>query len=87
MRIAKFALLVGLFFSGCAISPQKKGTVTTEMRGAELLTDKGDELMHTGVYSQRQVSPAFAEGYEKGLSDSVKRGYWSMQDAQRWATH
>ena len=43
--------------------------------------------MQTGVYSQRQVSPEFAEGYEKGLSDSVKREYWSMQDAQRWAGH
>lgn len=87
MRVSKIMLVVGLLVSGCAISPQKKGTVTTEMRGASLLTDKGDELMQTGVYSQRQVSPAFAEGYEKGLSDSVKRDYWSMQDAQRWAGH
>ena len=57
----------------------------TEMRGAALLTEKGDELMQTGVYSQRQVSPQFAQGYEKGLSDAAKRDYWSMQEAQRWA--
>jgi hypothetical protein len=25
------------------------------------------------------------EGYEKGLSDAVKRDYWSMQEAQRYA--
>ena len=87
MKLSKIVLLIGLLVSGCAISPQKKGTVTTEMRGASLLTEKGDQLMQTGVYSQRQVSPEFAEGYEKGLSDSVKREYWSMQDAQRWAGH
>jgi hypothetical protein len=87
MKLSKIVLLIGFLVSGCAISPQKKGTVTTEMRGASLLTEKGDQLMQTGVYSQRQVSPEFAEGYEKGLSDSVKREYWSMQDAQRWAGH
>jgi hypothetical protein len=31
------------------------------------------------------VSADFAEGYEKGLSDAVKREYWSMQEAQRFA--
>jgi hypothetical protein len=87
MKLSKIVFLIGVLVSGCAISPQKKGTLTTEMRGASLLTEKGDQLMQTGVYSQRQVSPEFAEGYEKGLSDSVKREYWSMQDAQRWAGH
>jgi hypothetical protein len=84
-RYRYFALFVALLSSACMISPQKKGTVTTEMRGAALLTEKGDELMQTGVYSQRQVSPQFAQGYEKGLSDAAKRDYWSMQEAQRWA--
>ena len=84
-RYQYLALGVALFSSGCMISPQKKGTVTTEMRGAALLTEKGDELMETGVYSKRQVSPQFAQGYEKGLSDAAKRDYWSMQEAQRWA--
>lgn len=77
--------LMALSLSGCMISPQKKGTVTTEMRGAAGLTERGDELMQTGIYSQRQVSPQFAQGYEKGLSDAAKRDYWSMQEAQRWA--
>ena len=84
-RYRYFALGLALLTPACMISPQKKGTVTTEMRGAALLTEKGDELMQTGVYSQRQVSPQFAQGYEKGLSDAAKRDYWSMQEAQRWA--
>jgi hypothetical protein len=82
MRYA--VLLLALCISACSISPQQKGTVTTEMRGAGLLTTKGDQLMQTGVYSKREVSADFAEGYQKGLSDSVKRQYWAEQDAQRW---
>jgi hypothetical protein len=78
-------LAIGLILSGCAISPQKKGTVTVEGIGTKVLTEKGDELMQTGVYAKREVSPDFAEGYEKGLSDAVKRDYWSMQEAQRYA--
>jgi hypothetical protein len=84
MRVSRVLLLVGLLVSGCEISPQKKGTVTVAGRGASLLTEKGDQLMDTGIYAKKNVSPEFAEGYEKGLSDSVKRDYWSMQDAQRW---
>jgi hypothetical protein len=78
-------LAIGLILSGCAISPQKKGTVTVEGIGTKVLTEKGDQLMQTGVYAKREVSPDFAEGYEKGLSDAVKRDYWSMQEAQRYA--
>ena len=85
--ISACSLGAALLFDACAYSPQKKGTVTTEMRGARLLTDKGDQLMQTGVYSKREVSADFAEGYEKGLSDTYKRWWWSMQDAQRWTTH
>jgi hypothetical protein len=80
------SFLFAFILCSCAISPQKRGTVTTEMRGSVLLTEKGDPLMQTGVYSQRQVSTQFAEGYEKGLSDSAKRDFWSLQDTQRW-TH
>jgi hypothetical protein len=83
MRIGS-ALLVGLVLSGCAnISPQKKGTVTIQDRGAQYLTERGDQLMDSGIYAKKNVSPDFAEGYEKGLSDAVKRDYWSMQEAQR----
>ena len=53
--------------------------------GTKVLTEKGDQLMQTGVYAKREVSPDFAEGYDKGLSDAVKREYWSMQEAQRYA--
>jgi hypothetical protein len=86
MRVRNVLLLVGLLVSGCEISPQKKGTVTVAGRGANLLTEKGDQLMDTGIYAKKNVSPEFAEGYEKGLSDETKREFWSMQDAQRW-TH
>jgi hypothetical protein len=86
MKLTNFAVLAALCVSGCALpSPQKKGTVTIAGRGAELLTERGDQLMDTGIYAKKGVSPEFAEGYEKGLSDSVKRDYWSMQDAQRYA--
>ena len=84
MKISK-VLLAGLLLSGCALSPQKKGTVTVEGIGTKVLTEKGDQLMQTGVYAKREVSPDFAEGYEKGLSDAAKRDYWSMQEAQRFA--
>ena len=83
----KTTLLIGMIvlYSGCALSPQKKGTVTVEGIGTKVLTEKGDQLMQTGVYAKREVSPDFAEGYEKGLSDAAKRDYWSMQEAQRSA--
>ena len=84
MRTVTF-LVVGLALSGCALSPQQRGTVTVEGMGTKVLTEKGDQLMQTGVYAKREVSADFAEGYEKGLSDAVKRDYWSMQDAQRYA--
>jgi hypothetical protein len=78
-------LAIGLVVSGCTLSPQKKGTVTVEGIGTKVLTEKGDQLMQTGVYARREVSADFAEGYEKGLSDAAKREYWSMQEAQRYA--
>jgi len=83
MQLARM-LAITLILSGCALSPQKKGTVTVEGIGTKVLTEKGDQLMGTGVYAKRAVSPDFAEGYEKGLSDAVKRDYWSMQEAQRY---
>jgi hypothetical protein len=66
------------------ISPQQKGTLTTSMIGTKGLTEKGDQLMGTGVYAKREVPAEFAEGYEKGLSDAAKQDYWSIQEAQRW---
>jgi len=84
MRILLIFGLTALCVSCADISPQKKGTVSVAGRGAKLLTEKGDQLMQTGVYAKREVSADFAEGYEKGLSDSVKRDFWSLQDAQRW---
>jgi len=73
MQLARM-LAITLILSGCALSPQKKGTVTVEGMGTKV---------QTGVYAKREVSPDFAKGYEKGLSDAAKRDYWSMQEAQR----
>jgi len=84
MRIVR-TLVIGLALSGCALSPQKKGTVTVEGIGTKQLTERGDQLMQTGIYAKREVSADFAEGYQKGLSDAVKRDYWSLQEAQRYA--
>lgn len=76
------ALLIGLVFSGCAISPQKKGTMTVADRGTYELSEKGDQYMQTGVYSKKEVTPEYAAGYEKGLSDSKKEEFWAEYDAQ-----
>jgi hypothetical protein len=84
MRLAR-TLAIGLILSGCTLSPQKRGTVGVEWIGTRVLTEKGDQLMQTGVYAKREVSADFAEGYEKGLGDAVKRDYWSTQEAQRYA--
>jgi hypothetical protein len=74
-----------LLVSGCSMpSPQKKGTVTVAGRGAQLLTERGDQMMGTGIYAKKNVSQDFAEGYEKGLSDAVQRQYWELQNQQRW---
>jgi len=72
-------IVMGL--AGCS-SVQQKGTVTMAGRGAEALTDKGDPLMGTGVYA-KNVPQEFAMGYAKGVSDSTKREYWAVQDAQQ----
>lgn len=76
--------LLAWCFCGCMSSPQKKGTLTQADVGAKYLTEKGDPFLETGIYAQRNVSPEFAAGVEKGLSDAAKREYWSEQDAQRW---
>jgi hypothetical protein len=73
--------LCGLVLCGCS-TVEQKGTVTIQGRGAKLLTAKGDRLMNTGVYAKKDVPAEFAEGYAKGISDEVKREYWSMQDEQ-----
>ena len=84
MNLSKL-LLIAVLLSGCAIpSPQKRGTLTVADIGAKGLTERGDQLMQTGVYAQKTVSPDFAEGYEKGLSDAAKQDYWGLQNAQRF---
>ena len=77
-------LILGLLLSGCAISPQKRGSLTVQDIGAKGLTEKGDPLMETGVYAKKNVSPDFAAGYEHGLSDAAKQDYWELQNAQRF---
>jgi hypothetical protein len=72
--------LLPLLTAGCS-SVQQKGTVTIEGRGAQILTDRGDPLMGTGVYAKK-VSADFATGYSKGISDQIKREYWNQQASQ-----
>ena len=79
IMIVPACIVMGL--AGCS-SVQQKGTVTMAGRGAEALTDKGDPLMGTGVYA-KNVPQEFAMGYAKGISDSTKREYWAVQDAQQ----
>lgn len=79
--LASILPLTSMLVLGCS-SLQQKGTVTIEGRGAELLTDRGDPLMQTGKYA-RKVSADFATGYSKGLSDQIKRQYWSQQGGQQ----
>lgn len=77
--------LVGLL--GACAGVTQPGTVDVQGRGAVLLTQRGDELMQTGIYAKRGISKDFASGYAAGEADQVKREFWSMQDSQRWITH
>jgi hypothetical protein len=65
MQLAR-ALAIGLILSGCALSPQKRGTVTVEGMGTKVLTEKGDQLMQTGAYAKREVSADFAGRVREG---------------------
>jgi hypothetical protein len=79
-----FLALIGMavLFAGCADAT--RGQTTVAERGAALLTSKGDQLMGTGIYAQKNVTKDFAEGYEAGLAAAAKQDYWSMQEEQRW---
>ncbi len=55
-HVSVVVLGVSICLSGCMISPQKRGTVSIEGIGTKVLTEKGDQLMQTGVYAKREVS-------------------------------
>lgn len=76
-------ILLGLtaLCAGCS-SIGQRGSVTIQGRGASILSQKGDQLMSTGVYARKDVTPDFAAGYHKGIEDAAWREYWSMQDQQ-----
>jgi hypothetical protein len=80
----KRLLLLGLVGLCAGCSSMQPGTVDVQGRGAVLLTQKGDELLQTGIYARRGISKEFAAGYAAGEADQVKKEYWSMVDAQRW---
>jgi hypothetical protein len=81
MRI-KLLLLATLCLSGCVVTPQDKGQMTTAMVGTQRLATKGDPLTPAGIYSRRDVPPDWAAGYEAGLADAVKRQYWDIQEGK-----
>src|SRR5689334_19315538 len=72
-------LSVGL--AGCS-GIQPRGSVTMLGRGAQLLTERGDPLMGTGVYAQRNVPKDYAEGYTAGVASQLHREYLSLQQQQ-----
>jgi hypothetical protein len=77
--------LLHLFLAGCSIAtPQKKGTMTIEDRGAKLATERGDPLMQTGIYAKQNVPADYATGYQAGMTRVIKDEYWDEQHAQRW---
>jgi hypothetical protein len=76
-------LTLCLLLAGCTVGPTvPRGQVTVQGRGAEALTNQGDPLMTAGV-DERKVPIDFAKGYAKGISDQVKRSYWTQQENQR----
>ena len=83
MRKLFLLSLVGLLGAGCN-SVTQPGTVDIQGRGAVLLTQRGDQLLQSGIYAKRSVSKDFASGYAAGEADQVKKEFWQMQDAQRW---
>lgn len=78
--VRTLTLSVSVALCACANSPEQRGTVTIQGRGARELTQRGDPLMGTGKYAEKNVPKEFAMGYGKGISDQVKREYWAMQD-------
>jgi hypothetical protein len=74
-----------LILAGCTVGPTvPKGEATAQERGSEALTNEGDPLLNSGI-DARKVPVEFAKGYTKGISDQVKRTYWTRQDVQRTA--
>jgi hypothetical protein len=74
------AVSAGLCLCSCS-SIERRGEVTIAGRGVKYLTENGDPVMETGTFAKRNVSPEYAGGYAHGISDQIKREYWSMQDA------
>ena len=66
MRVSKIFLVIGLILSGCALSPQKKGTVTVEGIGTKVLTEKGDQLMGTGFMPKERSRLTLPKGTRRG---------------------
>jgi hypothetical protein len=81
----RMGLVAGLVLASCTVGPTvPKGEVTVQGRGAEALTNEGDPMLNSGL-NKRAVPIEFAKGYAKGVSDQVKRMYWSRQEAQKTA--
>jgi hypothetical protein len=79
LRFTPFFFTVLL--AGCS-SLQPRGSLTVQGRGAQLLTQRGDALMDTGIYAKKDLPKDFVEGYAKGINDQLHREYFSHQAEQ-----
>ena len=79
MRITLiFLMTIGsLWVSGCS-SLSSKQNVTIEGRGARFYDENGQPIAGSGRY-YKNVTEGFASGYSEGISEQLRREYWSKQ--------
>jgi len=79
MRITLiFLTTIGsLWLSGCSSFPSNQN-VTIEGRGARFYDENGQPITGSGRY-YKKVTEGFANGYSEGISEQLRREYWSKQ--------
>ena len=79
MRITLTVLTTigSLWLSGCSSLPLNQN-VTIEGRGARFYDENGQPVAGSGRY-YKKVTEGFASGYSEGISEQLRREYWSKQ--------
>jgi hypothetical protein len=79
MRITLiFLTTIGsLWLSGCSSFPSNQ-KVAIEGRGARFYDENGQPITASGRY-YKKVTEGFASGYSEGISEQLRREYWSKQ--------